>query len=84
VICDGSGTVVARRDRREGPGIAVADITLGSVPPTRTIPDGFWLHDRGALPAFTWAYQRAHGRRWYARHALGRPVASVVGPSRDD
>jgi predicted amidohydrolase len=80
VICDAAGAVVARRDRREGPGIAVADIVLGSVAPTRAIPDRFWMHDRGALSAFTWAYQRAHGRRWYARHALGRPVATVAQP----
>jgi predicted amidohydrolase len=81
VICDAAGTVLARRDRREGPGIAVADVSLGAVPPAAAIPDRFWMHRRGALPAFTWAYQRAHGRRWYARHALGRPVARV--PERD-
>jgi predicted amidohydrolase len=81
VICDGRGTTVARRDRREGPGIVLADLALGRVAPTAPVPERFWMHRRGALPAFTWAYQRAHGRRWYARHALGRPVATVPEPA---
>jgi predicted amidohydrolase len=77
VICDAAGTVLARRDRREGAGIAVAEVQLGRVAPSAPVPDRFWLHRRGALPALTWSYQRAHGRRWYARHALGRPLAQV-------
>jgi predicted amidohydrolase len=82
IICDAAGASVARRDRRQGAGIVVADVALGRTAPTAAIPERFWMHRRGALPAVTWSYQRAHGRRWYARHALGRPVATV--PERAD
>jgi hypothetical protein len=77
VICDAEGAVVARRDRREGPGVVVADIEPGRRTPVDDIPPGFWFHDRGALSSFTWFYQRHHGKRWYRRHALGRPTAQV-------
>jgi predicted amidohydrolase len=75
VICDADGVVLARRDRREGPGVVVADIEPGRSAPLDDIPAGFWFHDRGALSSFTWFYQRYHGKRWYRRHALGRPTA---------
>jgi predicted amidohydrolase len=75
VICDAAGTVLARRDRREGPGVAVADVVLERRPPLDAVGPRFWMHRRGELPAATWAYQRAHGTRWYRRHALGRPTA---------
>ena len=78
VICDGGGSVVARRDRREGPGVVVADIEPGRRTPLDDIPEGFWFHDRGALSSFAWFYQRHHGKRWYRRHALGRPTAQLA------
>ena len=77
VICDAEGAVLARRDRREGPGVVVADIEPGRRTPVDDIPAGFWFHDRGALSSFTWFYQRHHGKRWYRRHALGRPTAEL-------
>jgi hypothetical protein len=67
--------VLARRDRREGPGVVVADVEPGRRTPVDDIPAGFWFHDRGALSAFTWFYQRHHGKRWYRRHTVGRPTA---------
>jgi predicted amidohydrolase len=73
VIADAHGHVVARRDAREGPGFALGEITPVAARPTTELPDRFWLHRRGALAAFFWHYQRLHGRRWYARHAAGRP-----------
>jgi predicted amidohydrolase len=77
VICDATGRVLARRDRREGPGVVIADLQIGRTAPLDAIPDRFWMHRRGPIPAFMWAYQNAHGRRWYHRHALGRPTANV-------
>ncbi len=68
VIADAGGAVLARRDRDEGPGIVVADVTLGRRPPSATAPDRFWLHKRGPLAAAMWNVQRLHGRRWYRRH----------------
>lgn len=72
LICDGDGRILAERSGEAGEGVVVADVSLGRRPPSATPPERFWLHRRGALAAATWAYQRRHGRRWYARH---------VGPS---
>ena len=73
-IVDGHGGVLAWRSARDGAGIAVADVEPGRTPPTLDADAGFWLHRRGVLTAATWTYQNAHGRRWYRRHALGRPA----------
>jgi predicted amidohydrolase len=82
VITDARGVLLARRDRDEGPGHVIAEVEPGSVSPTATAPDRFWLHDRGAIAAFTWAYQRAHGPRWYARHVRGLPPAQPAWKPR--
>lgn len=74
VICDAHGRVLARRERRDGPGVALADITPGRVAPGRPVPDRYWLHPRGPVATVFWHMQRAHGRRWYARHTRGRPA----------
>ena len=68
VIAAADGRVLARRDRSQGPGFAMADVAIGRVAPLDSPPAGFWLHDRGPLPAVSWAYQNWHGKRWYARH----------------
>lgn len=68
LIADANGTVLAERSWRAGEGVVVADVELGRAPVTAAPPDRFWLHDRGAIAAFAWWYQRAHGRRYYARH----------------
>lgn len=74
-ITDARGGVLAWRGPEQGPGIVVADIEPGRVAPTLAVPDdGFWLHPRGAMAAVLWTMQNAHGRRWYPRHARGRPV----------
>ncbi len=77
VICEADGTVVARRDRTEGEGLAIGEIEPGRRQPLARTPDGFWLHRRGGLAALTWNYQRIHGRRWYRRHVRGRPASTV-------
>jgi predicted amidohydrolase len=77
VIADARGRVLARRDRRAGEGHVVADVEPRRVEPLDEVPDGFWLHKRGPLPATAWVVQRAHGRRWYRRHVAGRPPLSV-------
>ena len=82
VIADATGRVLARRDRREGPGIAIADVEIGRREPLDPVPDRFWLHPRGPMPAAMWNVQRAHGRRWYARHVAGRPPLGVERAER--
>jgi predicted amidohydrolase len=78
VICEANGTVVARRDRTEGEGVAIGEIVPGRRVPLAQPPNGFWLHPRGAVLALTWHYQRVHGRRWYGRHVRGRSAATVA------
>ena len=73
-ITDARGGVLAWRGTSDGPGVVVADIKPGRVAPTLDVTDGYWLHPRGAVASVFWTYQRAHGRRWYASHALSRPA----------
>ena len=73
LIADANGQVLAKREVGDGQGIVMADFQIGRTPPLEVIPDRFWLHRRQAMPAWAWASQRIHGRRWYARHVRGRP-----------
>jgi hypothetical protein len=67
--------VLGWRGPEQGPGVVVAEVRPGRVAPTLDVPDdGFWLHPRGAMAATLWTMQNAHGRRWYPRHARGRPA----------
>jgi len=77
IVSDAEGRVLARRDRDEGSGFAIAEVEPGRRQPLRQPPDRFWLHDRGPVAAFTWNYQRLHGRRWYSDHVAGRPAREV-------
>ena len=79
-IADGHGRVLARREREEGAGVVLAEVEPGRVPPSAEVPDGFWLHPRGAMAAATWTYQRVHGRRWYRRHTAGRAPLEARAP----
>jgi predicted amidohydrolase len=75
-IFDARGEALAFRDRDEGPGHVVANVEIARERPLDPVPDDFWLCNRGPIPALAWNYQRAHGRRWYAKHA--GPDASVA------
>jgi predicted amidohydrolase len=77
LVADADGNVLARRDRRDGAGFAIADVQPGRVAPADPLPQGFWLDRRGVVPAFMWHYQREHGKRWYARHTRGLPPLDV-------
>ncbi len=79
LVCDARGTVLARREAEQGSGVAIAEVELGRTAPLDPLPDRYWLHDRGPLGALTWSYQRAHGRRWYARNCAGRPPLELAG-----
>lgn len=73
LVSDARGRVLARRDAGEGAGVAIADVEIGRSEPLDPLPGRYWLHRRGPMSAFVWSYQRAHGRRWYARHGRGLP-----------
>lgn len=72
-IADAHGRVLARRDGSEGSGYVIADVQARRTEPHERVPDRFWLHPRGTLPAIAWNTQRLLGRRWYTRHVRGRP-----------
>jgi predicted amidohydrolase len=84
VICDAHGQVLAARHLQDGPGIAIADVEPGRIEPDDAIPPRYWLHRRGAMAAATWNLQRVHGRRWYRRHARGRPPLPVAISHRSE
>lgn len=73
-IADAHGRVLARRDGSEGSGYVIADVQTRRTEPDERVPDRFWLHRRGALPAIAWNTQRLLGRRWYTRYVRGRPA----------
>jgi hypothetical protein len=75
--------VLAARYREDGAGFAIADVTPERVDPCDPVPDRYWLHRRGAMAALFWNVQRAHGRRWYGRHARGRPALQVTRARRE-
>jgi predicted amidohydrolase len=83
VIADADGQVLDRREREAGEGHAIADVRPGRTEPADAIGDGFWLHKRGPIATALWNYQRAHGRRWYARHTQGRPPLDLHRRARD-
>jgi predicted amidohydrolase len=74
IVCDADGTVLAARSKSEGEGFVIAEVTPGRTAARRPIPDRYWLHRRPPLTAFTWWYQRLHGRPWYKRNVAGRPA----------
>jgi predicted amidohydrolase len=72
-IADAQGRVLARRSGAEGSGYVIADVDAVRIAPPEPVPDRFWLHRRGLIPAFAWHSQRILGRRWYRRHVRGLP-----------
>lgn len=76
-IADAHGRVLARREGSEGSGYVIADVDAQRTEPREQVPDRFWLHRRGAVPAIAWNTERLLGRRWYARHVRGRPPLTL-------
>ena len=68
IICDAEGNVVARRAKGDGAGVVVADIKVGRVNTTATVPAGFWIQELDPISRFGWHVQGWHGRRWYRRN----------------
>lgn len=81
-VLDASGHVIARRDRDEGAGVVVADVTIGRTETYEAVPGRFWVVPLGLVGETLWRYQRAHGRRWYRRHVRG--PRDLPAPARVD
>ncbi len=67
-IVDAKGKILARRYKEDGPGIVLAEVSLGNINPERDIPDRFWLRKRTLLAAFSWNYHGFLTRRWYKKN----------------
>jgi hypothetical protein len=78
VIADATGAVLDARVATDGPGLVVADVEPQRQSPLEPVPDSYWLHPRGAMPALVWTTQRIAGRRWYARNGRGLAPATVA------
>ena len=81
LITDARGRVLAGRAPEHGEGVVIAEVEPGRETPLRQPPDRFWLHRRGAIPAFTWWYQRLWGQPWYREHVAGRPARAAREPA---
>jgi predicted amidohydrolase len=73
-IADPRGRVLARREGSEGSGYVIAEVEPRRSEPVEPVPDRYWLHRRGLLPALAWNTERVLGRRWYRRNVRGRPA----------
>jgi predicted amidohydrolase len=71
-IAAADGRVLARREPSQGSGVVIAEVEAHRSTPFEPVPDRFWLHPRGAVPALVWNTQRLLGRRWYAKNVRGR------------
>lgn len=83
-IVDADGTVLARRDTREGPGIVSADITLGARTPLLPPGDDFWLPDLPLAMRAYWHQQNACGKSWYRRHGRAAGLAAAARHADSD
>lgn len=72
-ICDASGTILARRQAHEGPGIVAATIVPGRRSPG-AVPDRFWIDRLPLIFRAVWAHQNAVGRRAYGRAKAGNRI----------
>ena len=77
LISDAAGEILALRHRDDGSGFVIGEIEVERSSALEAIPDRFWLHPRGPLPAVVWNTQRLLGQRWYRRH--GRKLPNGLG-----
>jgi predicted amidohydrolase len=68
-IADASGRTLARRGYAEGEGLVIADIEIGRVPPSESIPDDVaaWTPEVAAQMQTGWATSGAAGRAVYVK-----------------
>lgn len=84
-IVDGDGTVLARRDVDEGPGVVAATVEVPDSPPTdvpaaRSSPDRFWVPNLTVPHRLYWHHQNACGRAYYRANRDDRLAAHGVLP----
>ena len=80
-IVNSSGEILAKRDRKQGEGVVVAEVTIGSKQPTEEVPDRFWIPDVPDL--YPWAFgNRSEGAQIY--YTLTRPHRNKRGVGEPD
>lgn len=67
-IVDARGHILAHRDKSEGEGVILAEVTIGRINTIDPIPNRFWLRNRTFLAAFSWHHTGFIGRRWYKKN----------------
>ncbi len=68
-VVDASGRVLARLQREDGEGLAIAEIEVGRpATPAEEPPEGFWIARLPALIRLVWHYQNVHGSLYYRLH----------------
>ncbi len=71
-IVAADGTLLARRTREEGEGIAMATLTVAAPQPADLVPERFWIPELPGWARAAWRYQNAHGAREYRRVKAAR------------
>jgi predicted amidohydrolase len=66
-IIDASGKTVARRAYAEGEGLVIAEIEIGRVAPSESIPENAWWTPEAAQAQSFWATSGAAGRSVYLK-----------------
>ena len=68
-IADATGRTLARRGYAEGEGLVIAEIEIGRVPPSESIPDdaAAWTPEVAAQGQTGWATSGAAGRAVYVK-----------------
>jgi predicted amidohydrolase len=70
-IVDAGGNILARLRQEEGEGVAIAEIDMGRISPSESLPEGFWIPRLPLFFRFIWAYQNLHGH-WYYQRKINR------------
>jgi predicted amidohydrolase len=71
-ICRADGEPLASRAPEAGPGVILADVTVGAVTPLDPLPERTWIRPLGPLGNAFWYMQRRHGEAWYRKQHAAR------------
>lgn len=66
-ICAADGEVLAFRAPEAGPGVVLADVSIGAATPLDAIPQRVWIRPLGILGNLFWHIQRRHGQAYYRK-----------------
>lgn len=76
-IVDAQGHVLAQRSTSEGPGVVIAEVTLGAAEPTQPVSRRFWLPELPLFLRLYWHHQNACGKSYYRREGRIRGLSAA-------